>query len=448
MNTLSKFFSSKIITINLLLVILFLCSANAQTWEKINPSFPLQDTLLQIANFKFVNKNIGWVITSGTIAPSTYKIKMFETTNGGFNWTLKRNLGDGISTYVSYSLDTNNIWFMGIIGHLIFTNNAGITWNTSRVINYYSGYYFTGLHFFSSSTGIAFNNYRWFTTDGGYTWAKGVDSNVTFPSPTDVDFVNERLGWMVGGSSVFRSDGGYIANTIDGGKNWQYQDSTTAIMHGVNFVDSLKGFAVGNNFKFTTGFIYSTIDGGKDWNRQQFLTTGPFWDIGFLDDKNGWIAGSGKILKTTDGGTTWKIQMDGLDSEFKKLMILKKDKVAYVFGDDYNNITHTLLRADLSNLTEVKKKKEDLLKDFYLAQNFPNPFNPITHFQFSIADSRYVTVKIYDVLGKEIAELVNEKMDPGTHTVEWNAGKISSGVYLVRLQAGNFSAMRKVVLIR
>ena len=96
-----------------------------------------------------------------------------------------------------------------------------------------------------------------------------------------------------------------------------------------------------------------------------------------------------------------------------------------------------------------------LMPDRYsLEQNFPNPFNPATHFRFSIAPSAgghgqdFVTLKVYDLLGREVALLVNERKGPGIYDVEWNASRFASGVYFVRLEAGTFSGIRKLVLIK
>jgi hypothetical protein len=93
-----------------------------------------------------------------------------------------------------------------------------------------------------------------------------------------------------------------------------------------------------------------------------------------------------------------------------------------------------------------------------LAQNFPNPFNPETHFRFSISqpqadaplahDLQLVTLKIYDVIGKEVATLVKEELKPGNYTVRWDASEFPSGIYFSRLLAGTFSATRKLVLLK
>jgi hypothetical protein len=85
---------------------------------------------------------------------------------------------------------------------------------------------------------------------------------------------------------------------------------------------------------------------------------------------------------------------------------------------------------------------------FELFQNYPNPFNPTTSFGFQIANFGMVTLVIYDMLGREVAMLVNEELPPGSHNVVWDASNYPSGVYFYSLQAGSFLETRKMVLIK
>lgn len=85
---------------------------------------------------------------------------------------------------------------------------------------------------------------------------------------------------------------------------------------------------------------------------------------------------------------------------------------------------------------------------FGLDQNFPNPFNPSTKISYSLASDTKVTLKIYDILGAEVLTLVNETQKAGAHTVQFNAANLPSGVYIYRLQADNFSAAKKLVLLK
>ncbi|MCW8805476.1 MAG: T9SS type A sorting domain-containing protein, partial [Ignavibacteriaceae bacterium] len=92
---------------------------------------------------------------------------------------------------------------------------------------------------------------------------------------------------------------------------------------------------------------------------------------------------------------------------------------------------------------------------FNLEQNYPNPFNPITTIKFSIpsvtlseVEGSVVTLKVYDILGNEIATLVNEELPAGEFEVEWNAEKFPSGVYFYQLKAGSFIQTKKMILLK
>ena len=86
--------------------------------------------------------------------------------------------------------------------------------------------------------------------------------------------------------------------------------------------------------------------------------------------------------------------------------------------------------------------------EFILSQNYPNPFNPSTTINYEIPKSSLVTLKVYDVLGREVATLVNEEKQAGRYNVTFNASKYSSGVYFYRITAGDFSQIKKMVLLK
>lgn len=86
--------------------------------------------------------------------------------------------------------------------------------------------------------------------------------------------------------------------------------------------------------------------------------------------------------------------------------------------------------------------------EFALEQNYPNPFNPSTSIQYSVVSSQNVVLKIFNVIGKEVAVLVNEKKEPGTYTVDFSAANLASGTYLYRLQTGEFVQTKKMVILK
>ncbi len=88
------------------------------------------------------------------------------------------------------------------------------------------------------------------------------------------------------------------------------------------------------------------------------------------------------------------------------------------------------------------------IKDFSLDQNFPNPFNPTTMIKYSVPTKEFVTLKIYDVLGNEVADLVKENKEAGSYEVSFNASNYPSGLYIYSITAGSFNQVRKMMLVK
>jgi len=105
------------------------------------------------------------------------------------------------------------------------------------------------------------------------------------------------------------------------------------------------------------------------------------------------------------------------------------------------------LIADLSPIG-VNEKELGTPKTYVLGQNYPNPFNPVTTIEYSIPLSSHVTLKVYDMLGKEVAEIVNKVQNTGTYIVNWDASGFSSGIYFYRLSAGSFVETKKMILTK
>jgi hypothetical protein len=118
-----------------------------------------------------------------------------------------------------------------------------------------------------------------------------------------------------------------------------------------------------------------------------------------------------------------------------------------------------VIRADAIEIREAQKptkvqiQTSEIPKEFYLAQNYPNPFNPSTDIEFSIPIAVNVEIKVYDVLGREVATLINETLQPGKYKVRWNGtdrngALVSSGVYFYVMKAGKFIQTRKMMLLK
>lgn len=104
--------------------------------------------------------------------------------------------------------------------------------------------------------------------------------------------------------------------------------------------------------------------------------------------------------------------------------------------------------GDGTSVPTSVKEIAGLPSDFSLSQNYPNPFNPSTQIQFSIPSQEFVSLKVFNALGKEVAELVNRNLAAGNYSVDFNASTLSSGIYFYTITANNFSATKKMILVK
>jgi hypothetical protein len=132
------------------------------------------------------------------------------------------------------------------------------------------------------------------------------------------------------------------------------------------------------------------------------------------------------------------------ESPFFMTVVLDADSVQLV----QNNGTVVMLTSFEEVIIVTDVPRGTVPKEFSLSQNYPNPFNPSTTINFSISQTEKVNLKIYDVLGREVATLVNEQKAPGNYEVKFNAGNFASGMYLYRLQAGDFVQTKKMILMK
>ncbi len=105
-------------------------------------------------------------------------------------------------------------------------------------------------------------------------------------------------------------------------------------------------------------------------------------------------------------------------------------------------------RNPTGNAIGINNISTEIPEGYYLSQNYPNPFNPVTRIKFSITKSGFVALAVYDALGKEVQQIVNTELNPGTYSSDWNASAYPSGVYFYTLKTGSYSETRKMVLVK
>ncbi|MFQ5641987.1 MAG: T9SS type A sorting domain-containing protein, partial [bacterium] len=116
----------------------------------------------------------------------------------------------------------------------------------------------------------------------------------------------------------------------------------------------------------------------------------------------------------------------------------------FVNGD---SLTAIAQKVTLSTVTAIKEQ-HGVPATFALQQNYPNPFNPATTIRFSLPRREHVTLTVVDILGREVATLLDEKLSAGEHSLVFHAKGLSSGVYFYRITAGQFMQLRKAILIK
>jgi hypothetical protein len=99
-------------------------------------------------------------------------------------------------------------------------------------------------------------------------------------------------------------------------------------------------------------------------------------------------------------------------------------------------------------LSPAAEEEASRIREYELCQNYPNPFNPVTTLEFAVPIRSRVTIRLYDVTGREVMELVDEHLDPGVHRAVMDAAGLSSGVYFYRMTAGAFVESKKLVLLK
>lgn len=104
--------------------------------------------------------------------------------------------------------------------------------------------------------------------------------------------------------------------------------------------------------------------------------------------------------------------------------------------------------TEISSTTSVENDGENIPREFLLYQNYPNPFNPTTTIRFSVPRRSHVALKVCDVLGREVATLVNGELNPSEHSVVFDAKGLASGVYFYQLRAGNFIQQKKMEVMK
>lgn len=146
---------------------------------------------------------------------------------------------------------------------------------------------------------------------------------------------------------------------------------------------------------------------------------------------------------STNNGTDWIQKNEGFNPShsINSLSIINNKFFAGISGQ-------SVWSRLLAEIIGIRQISEVLPSAYSLNQNYPNPFNPSTKISYSLPQSQFATLKIYDAIGNEVVTLVNEKQNSGSYEVEFNANNLSSGIYFYSLKTDNFFETKKMILIK
>ena len=195
--------------------------------------------------------------------------------------------------------------------------------------------------------------------------------------------------------------------------------------------------------------VFRSTDNCENWtqinNGLPFDDSSGTWSniyaLSFNSDGTIFIVSSEDLYRSTDNGDSWTETNSGLSNLYVTSIDINSS--GYIYAGTYGGGVFRSINSTVS------VEQENILPSIYfLNQNYPNPFNPNTIINYSIPNQSYVTLKVFDVLGREIETLVNEEQAAGIYEIDWNAENNSSGVYFYRISTGSFSDTKKMLLIR
>ena len=485
------------------------------TWSPSNLVIPA-------FSFSYPNSLFFTDTLNGWIVACNQMIK--HSSDGGYNWTLQHsnnNWSDFLSSI--WFIDSNTGWAAGDEGDIFKTNDAGSNW-TNLNQRYGSTSRLNDVYFNSRSNGMAVGNNGTFltTTDTGWHWSAdsiiGPDLNlysICFPDElhgfiggetglflrtsdggnswetdfihaeanlTDVFFVDQNNGWVIGDYWCQYDHIYLILNTSDGGISWNTQlQNEYSDLNSIYFTDLDNGWAVGS--LGWMGLFLHTTNGGEDWEQMDnppmllpqkililgngvFLVIGrsgimkslddgvTWWDISpgncpslldivFIDDLNGWVGGvsTGYMLNTMDGGDTWN--KVNCRAEFRIYSIFfVDDSYGWAVGG-HGTILHTINGSgDTTNIDSRYSRR-------YVNLNIqPNPLSTCTEFEFAIGNNATVEFRIYNINGIEVDKITTKTHNNDINRVRWTPGNLPNGIYFVELIGAEVIASGKMIVVK
>ncbi len=370
--------------------------------------------------------------------------------DSGFSWIERNNGLDNLPapTIIS-SIVKGNKWFAGTESNGIYTStDNGIQWISSGLVGEIpiTAFALKGTNEIIATRAAADGVYR--STDDGNFWEQ-IMSGSTSPS----GILSVAIG---GAGNIFVGNAnGYVLRSTNNGANWT--SSEVALGAGVRFLRQvgLTWFAAtGNGIYRSTNFGVSWSPSGLQGNNVNFIAIKNSADTLTLFASTN----DAGVFFSSDNGNSWFPSNNGLPT--LNITGIRSTGTYLYAGTNGEGLWRIRIDDLITNIDEETSK--ELPVEFHLSQNYPNPFNPSTKIKYTIpstplsfgdlpagkAGGLGVRLIVYDVLGNEVATLVNEQKPAGIYEVEFNASQLSSGIYFYKLTAGSFAETKKMLLLK
>ena len=275
----------------------------------------------------------------------------------------------------------------------------------------------------------------------------------------------------VSGTNLFAGTLGHVFLSTNNGASWVNSGFT------INTYVNALAVSGTNLFAGTEGGgVFLSTNNGTNWIAASTGLTNTRVGALALFGTNLFAGTAGGVFLSTNDGTSWTAGVPELTSTTVICFAVNGMNIfagtsrgVYSFSSGWVNtgLADTLIqtltvsgtnlfagtqggvwRRPLSEITSIHSISEEPPGVFALEQNYPNPFNPTTTINYQLPTTSHVSLKVFDILGREVATLVDRVEQPGYKSVQWSATNVSSGVYLYRLQAGSFLDVKKFALVK
>ena len=353
----------------------------------------------------------------------------FLSTDNGNSWTNK------------LILPNHYIWSLAVNGNTVFggsdndlglyiSSDFGSNWIHSSLDSHvvYS-LVSSGNNIFAGTDRNNIGTGVYFSGNNGVSWNQTTLNNKSVRSLA----VNGNK--IFAGTSFSTTDYGVFLST-DNGASWNITSLSGQTVYSLVFNGNrLFAGTIGNA-------VYYSDDNGSTWT-QTFVPGQSVYSIAVSG--NNIFAGTYQsgVYQSANNGSNWSNANTGFPNGISVYSMCIFNNYIYA-----GTLGQGVWRRPLSEVVGIHPTSTEVPENFSLSQNYPNPFNPSTKLGFGISDLGYVSLKIYDVHGREVAVLVNENLSPGSYEFEWNASGFPSGVYFYKLQSGQFSETKKMLLTK